>query len=125
MKILIQAESRRANEGSDFKIRFFQSKSEGEIIDFLHKSFKWAQGVIINPAALTHYSYALLDALRAINLPAIEVHLSDITKRETFRKRSVAKDACLNQISGRGVDSYLQALDQMTDHLLEQTNGRK
>lgn len=93
------------------KVRIFQSNHEGKIIDFIHKNRHWAQGIVINPAALTHYSYALRDALAAVALPTVEVHLSDIHKRESFRKLSVIKPLCLSQISGEGEKSYLKGID--------------
>ena len=94
-----------------FKLRIKQKNGEGEIIDLLHANRKWAQAVVINPGAYTHYSYAIRDALAAINLPVYEVHLSDISKREDFRKISVIKEVSTAQISGRGVKSYTDALD--------------
>lgn len=96
---------------------FFQSNHEGILIDFLHDQRKTADGVIINPGALTHYSYALHDALKAILLPAVEVHLSDIHARENFRKISVTKPACIAQISGLGTDSYLRGIDRLLEEL--------
>lgn len=92
-------------------LRFFQSNSEGELIDFLHKNRKWASGVMINPGAYTHYSYALRDAIEAVEIPCIEVHLSDIKKREPFRRISVIAPVCIKQISGKGLGSYLEALE--------------
>ncbi|NQT25067.1 type II 3-dehydroquinate dehydratase [candidate division KSB1 bacterium] len=90
---------------------FFQSNHEGEIIDFLHDKRNTANGLVINPGAFTHYSIAIRDAIAGINIPAVEVHLSDIHKRESFRKTSVIKDICIDQISGLGKESYLRGLD--------------
>ena len=87
-----------------------QSNHEGELIEILHEARKWANGVVFNPAAYTHYSYALRDAVSSINVPTVEVHLSDIKKRESFRKVSVIKAACIKQISGLGVNSYIEGL---------------
>lgn len=93
------------------KIKIFQSNSEGRIIDLIARNIKWADALIINPAAYTHYSYAIMDAIKASGLPAVEVHLSDIKKREPFRRISVTKAACKRQISGLGPISYIKAMD--------------
>jgi len=93
--------------------RFFQSNHEGELIDCLHRERHWAAGVIINPGALTHYSYALRDAVEAIGRPTVEVHLSDIHSREPFRRVSILGDVCIAQISGQGAQSYSEALEQL------------
>ena len=92
------------------KLKIYQSNSEGAIIDIITKHMKWANYIIINPAAYTHYSYAIRDCIEAVNIPTIEVHLTDITKREKFRKKSVIKDVCVKQIYGKGIDSYIKAL---------------
>lgn len=97
------------------RLKIFQSNWEGAIIDFLTAERKWADGVIINPGALTHYSLALRDCLSAINLPAIEVHLSNIAAREEFRRTSVTAAACRGQISGLGIKSYLVALQALAE----------
>jgi 3-dehydroquinate dehydratase II len=94
------------------RVKFFQSNHEGAIVDELHRRRKWADAVIINPAAFTHYSYSIRDALLAIALPAAEVHLSDVDNREgDFRKISVVRDVCVHRFTGQGVGSYLAALD--------------
>ncbi len=97
------------------QLKIFQSNWEGAIIDFLTNERKWADGVIINPGALTHYSLALRDCLSAINLPVVEVHLSNIAAREEFRRHSVTAAACRGQISGFGVKSYLLALQMLAN----------
>ncbi|MBD3385215.1 type II 3-dehydroquinate dehydratase [candidate division KSB1 bacterium] len=99
------------------QVKHFQSNHEGDIIDFIHENRHDAKGILINPAALTHYSYALRDAISAVALPCVEVHLSDIQEREPFRKRSVLKEICLDQISGEGVNSYLKGLELLAGHL--------
>lgn len=96
---------------------FFQSNAEGEIIDFLHDHRFSADGLLINPAAYTHYSIAIRDAIAAINLPAVEVHLSDIHSREEFRRTSVIRDVCLDQVSGLGLESYLQGLRRLVEFI--------
>ncbi len=100
------------------KIIHVQSNHEGELIEALHDARRWAAGVIINPAALTHYSYALRDAIASTGLPAVEVHLTDIDKREDWRRISVTRDVCIDQIAGHGGDSYLMALDRLLQYLL-------
>jgi len=97
--------------GSDHSFKFFQSNHEGEIIDTLHDERHWAQGVLINPAAFTHYSYAIRDAISAVEIPTVEVHLSDLRKREEFRQISVISSVCVDQVSGLGKDSYLKGLN--------------
>ena len=92
------------------ELKFFQSNHEGAIIDFLHDTSGWSDAFIINPAAYTHTSYAIRDAISAINVPCVEVHLSDINKRESFRKTSVIKPVCVKQISGLGFQSYISAI---------------
>ena len=93
------------------RVRFFQSNHEGAIIDELHRLRRWADAVVINPGAFTHYSYAIRDALASIGVPAAEVHLSDVDNREPFRRISVVRDVCAHRFAGRGVGSYLDALD--------------
>lgn len=97
--------------GLGVKVRTFQSNSEGEIIDLLTANAGWADALVINPAAYTHYSYAIRDAIEALELPAAEVHLSDISKREPFRKVSVIRPVCRAQFKGEGRLSYFKALD--------------
>jgi 3-dehydroquinate dehydratase II len=101
----------------NIKSTFFQSNHEGFIIDFLHDNRNKADGIVINPGALTHYSYALRDALASVALPAVEIHISDIYNREEFRKKSVTKDVCIHQISGQGTNGYFQAIDFLVNHL--------
>jgi len=91
-------------------LKIFQSNSEGEIIDIITQNMKWANFIIINPGAFTHYSYAIRDCIEAVEIPTIEVHLSNIMKRESFRKKSVIKDVCIKQIYGKGINSYIEAI---------------
>ena len=96
-------------------LEFFQSNSEGAIIDFLHSKRKEVNHLVINPGALTHYSYALRDANAGTNMKAVEIHLSDIHNRENFRKISVIKSVCLAQVVGEGKQGYITAIK----HILE------
>jgi 3-dehydroquinate dehydratase-2 len=95
---------------SKCEIRIFQSNSEGKLIDLLHQHRKWAHGVVINPGAYTHYSYAIRDAISSIMRPTVEVHLSDIHQREEFRKISVIAPVCIQQVSGLGWRSYIEGI---------------
>lgn len=94
-------------------IRARQSNHEGELIDLLHAHRKWASGIVFNPGAYSHYSYALRDAVAAILVPTIEVHLSNIKKREKFRRTSVIEPACVAQLYGKGAASYFTAIDML------------
>lgn len=87
-------------------VDILQSNHEGELIDILHQAFDQYDGVILNAGALTHYSYALADAIQSIPLPVVEVHLSDLSKREPFRQVSVIRDACIGHVMGLGFQSY-------------------
>ena len=95
----------------DVEVRIFQSNSEGEMIDIIHESLKWAEAIIINPGAYTHYSYAIRDALSAVRLPTIEVHLTNVHSREEFRHHSVISPIASGLIIGFGTNGYLLALD--------------
>tara|TARA_X000001036_G_scaffold437730_1_gene483772 strand:- start:2129 stop:2560 length:432 start_codon:yes stop_codon:yes gene_type:complete len=102
-------------ESQTIDLEWFQSNHEGKIIDKIHNSINKKNGIIINAGGLTHYSYSLRDAISSINIPTVEVHLSDINKRESFRKKSVIKDVCINQISGKGKHGYLLAIKCLID----------
>ncbi len=91
-------------------LRCYQSNHEGSLIDFLQAERKWAQGLLINAAALTHTSWALHDAVTAVGLPCVEVHLTDVSRREAWRQFSVFQDIRKGVFSGKGLDSYLEGL---------------
>ena len=94
----------------------FQSNHEGELIDLLHRALTDYDGILLNAGAYTHYSYAILDALKAVEVPAIEVHISNIHQREEFRHRSVTAAGCVGQICGLGLYGYLAAMEYFEQH---------
>ena len=98
-------------------IIWFQSNHEGDLIDQIQSTISLFDGIIINPGALTHYSFAIRDAIASVNTPTVEVHLSDINSREEFRKVSVIKDECISQISGLGKHVYIEAVKTLVNHL--------
>ena len=101
----------------DTDVSVFQSNHEGAIIDRIQEAcFDGTGGIIINPGAYTHYSYAIRDALASIAVPKVEIHISDITKREEFRKTSVTAPVCYKQIYGHGLEGYLEAIDYILDN---------
>ncbi len=102
-------------EKKGVEITVMQSNSEGEIIDFIHHTMNGYDGIVINPGAYTHYSYAIRDALASVSVPAVEVHLSNIHCREEFRHKSVTAAACKGQIAGLGFRGYLLAVDYLLE----------
>ena len=101
-------------EEMSVSVELFQSNHEGAIVDKIQEALSKADGIVINPAAYTHTSVAILDALKAGGIPAVEVHISDVTKREAYRQISYVREACVATICGKGFDGYLEAVDILT-----------
>ena len=93
----------------------FQSNHEGALVDRIQEAYGKADGIVFNPAAYTHTSVALLDALKAVGIPTVEVHISDVSKREDFRQISYVRQACISTISGHGLQGYLEAIDLLIE----------
>lgn len=115
----IHAHLEAVAQGLGVSVAFFQSNHEGALIDRIHEAFGTVDGIVMNPGAFTHYSYAIRDAIAAVALPVIEVHLSNIHKREPFRHTSVIAPVALGQVSGFGAYSYEMGLRAMVHHLAE------
>ena len=115
----VQLERRIAEFGREvgLETRFFQTDHEGEFVERLHKLEGLADGIVLNPGAWTHYSWAIHDALELSGLPAVEVHLSDVDRREEWRRLSVIRDLCLARVAGQGVDGYRAALERLREEL--------
>ena len=99
------------------EVAFYQSNHEGDLVDEIQKCLGTADGIVINPGAYTHTSIALLDAVKAVGIPTVEVHISDVSKRESFRSVSYIRAACVATIAGHGTDGYLEAIDLLLGEL--------
>ena len=113
----LNQERAASKNATQIELGFFQSNHEGVLIDAIQGAPQTYTGIIYNPAAHTHYSIALRDAIAAVSLPVVEVHLSDISQREGFRSVSVIEEVCIGQCKGRHVDSYKDALDMLVAHI--------
>ncbi|OLR55356.1 type II 3-dehydroquinate dehydratase [Hornefia porci] len=105
-----------AAQALDVTVEYFQSNHEGDLVDMIQNAYGHADGIVINPAAYTHTSIAILDALKAVGLPAVEVHLSDVDQREDFRRVSFVRDACIGTIAGKGFDGYVEGIKLLLNH---------
>ena len=116
---LDELERRIARAGAELGLttRFFHTNHEGEFVEHLHGLRGLADGLVLNPGAWTHYAWALRDALELTELPAVEVHLSDVDHREEFRRRSVLDGICVGRVAGRGPDGYRDALIRLREEL--------
>ena len=103
--------------GIDFEI--FQSNHEGDLVDVIQKAYGNVDGIVINPGAYTHTSIALLDALKAVGINTVEVHISDVSKREDFRQISYIRSACVKTIAGHGIKGYTEAIDFLVNGEIE------
>ena len=97
------------------EVKIFQSNHEGDLVDEIQKAYGNADGIVINPGAYTHTSIAILDAVKAVSIPTVEVHISKVGEREDFRQISYVRLACLKTITGHGTDGYLEAIDFLTE----------
>ena len=105
---------RKHAEKTGTEVSFFQSNHEGDLVDAIQAAWGVQDGIILNPGAYTHTSVALLDALKAVGIRTVEVHITDVDEREKFRKISYVRAACEKTISGHGTDGYLEAMDVLT-----------
>lgn len=113
----LEAQIAEDAQNMNMLVKVKQSNYEGEIVTMIQKAYGKYDGIVINPAAYTHTSIAILDALKAVGLPAIEVHLSDIDQREEFRKHSVTVAGCIGQVAGLGFESYREGLKKLKEYL--------
>jgi 3-dehydroquinate dehydratase-2 len=109
---------RELAEKMGIELKIYQTNWEGQIVDWIQAESGWANGILINPGAFTHYCYSLRDAVASVNLPAVEVHVTNIHAREAFRHESVIVPVCVGQISGFGLNSYLLGLRAL-DHYID------
>jgi 3-dehydroquinate dehydratase-2 len=100
----------------ELNVKCRQTNSEGEYVDWCHEALDWADGVIVNPGAWTHYSYAIRDAVELFDVPVVEVHLSNIDQREEWRRKSVISDLTAKRVIGKGPDGYREALTYLAEN---------
>lgn len=115
---LVEKIEKYASE-KNVSVKCYQSNHEGDLVDNIQFAYGVFDGIVINPGAYTHTSIAILDALKSVNIPAVEVHISDVSSREDFRQVSYVRNACFKTICGKGTDGYLEAIDA----LIEKVSG--
>ena len=103
-------------DGNSVDVEFYQSNHEGDLVDKIQEAYGRVDGIVFNPGAYTHTSIALLDALNAVGIPTVEVHISDLSQREDFRQISYIRAACIGSIVGHGTDGYLEAVQMLLQH---------
>lgn len=101
--------------GKGIEVKLYQSNHEGDLVDEIQRAWGDADGIVINPGAYTHTSIAILDAVKSVNIPTVEVHISKVEEREDFRRISYVRLACVKTITGHGTDGYLEAIDFLTE----------
>ena len=102
-------------EKKGVEVELFQSNHEGDLVDEIQRAYKNADGIVINPGAYTHTSIAILDAVKSVGIPTVEVHISKVEEREDFRQISYIRQACVKTVTGHGTDGYLEAIDFLTE----------
>ena len=102
-------------DDKNIDVKLYQSNHEGDLVDEIQKAYGNIDGIVINPGAYTHTSIAILDAVKSVNIPTVEVHISKVEEREDFRQVSYVRLACVKTITGRGTDGYLEAIDYLTE----------
>ena len=115
---LVEKIEKYASE-KNVSVKCYQSNHEGDLVDNIQFAYGVFDGIVINPGAYTHTSIAILDALKSVNIPAVEVHISDVSSREDFRQISYVRNACFKTLCGKGTDGYLEAIDA----LIEKVSG--
>ena len=103
----------------DVEVSFYQSNHEGDLVDAIQDAYGKIDGIVINPAAYTHTSVAILDAMKAVSIPAVEVHITDVNKREEFRQISYVRAACIKTIAGHGFEGYKEAMEALKEYYTE------
>lgn len=113
--LVVKIHNHCANKG--VKVKLYQSNHEGDLVDEIQKAYGIFDGIVINPGAYTHTSIAILDAVKAVGIPTVEVHISKVEEREDFRQISFIRLACVKTITGHGTDGYLEAIDYLNEEM--------